>query len=171
MPRQPPRSTRTATLFPYTTLCRSPPTRRRPPRSRTCSGGAPPKAPPARLRRRPHRKACIPVRSPLQTFLPSPRRSFTATGAHSVTKCDARQLTYPSTACLKLFDGWAKFSLAGGKLLRLVVAGGRRFAGRRRTGRLADSARRQRPETEHRSEEHTSELQSLNRNSYAIFCV
>src|SRR3546814_5282990 len=34
-----------------------------------------------------------------------------------------------------------------------------------RTQRLADLVRR------HRSEEHTSELQSLMRNSYAVFCL
>src|SRR3546814_1508291 len=37
-------------------------------------------------------------------------------------------------SCLKQIDGWAKYSLAGAKLLRLVVACGRRCARRRGAG-------------------------------------
>src|SRR3546814_2561776 len=92
MIRRPPRSTRTDTLFPYTTLVRSPVPGRRPaglPRQRLCGGKA--------------------ARDPVASRL------------------------------------------------RGLVA---------RTGRNRDRPRRRR-----RSEEHTSELQSLMRISYAVFCL
>src|SRR3546814_14472653 len=90
MIRRPPRSTRTDTLFPYTTLFRSAP----------ATGW--------------------------------PRRSGSPRGAASRPAPDRRG---PNPRC----------------------------AGSRRAGRG------HRPET--RSEEHTSELQSLMRNSYAVFCL
>src|SRR3546814_8133541 len=43
--------------------------------------------------------------------------------------------------------------------------------GRDRTHRSVHHLERQRPEEDHRSEEHTSELQSLMRLSYAVFCL
>src|SRR3546814_2560451 len=104
MIRRPPRSTRTDTLFPYTTLFRSRSDGwRRVRRVRRVSGGAPPRGPapeqaPQQGRRRPPR------------HLPRPR----------LTK---------------------KHKICG------------------RTG------------THCRSEEHTSELQSLMRISYAVFCL
>src|SRR3546814_3113189 len=94
MIRRPPRSTRTDTLFPYTTLFRS--------FARLLPGKAGHRAE-ARLRARPHR---------------------------------------PGNQC-------------GGKIDRRTVAVGRFL--------LAGAL--------HRSEEHTSELQSLMRISYAVFCL
>src|SRR3546814_2840652 len=44
-------------------------------------------------------------------------------------------------------------------------------AGRGRAGRAAGPRRRRAPGRAPRSEEHTSELQSLMRNSYAVFCL
>src|SRR3546814_9510713 len=101
MLRRPPRSTRTDTLLPYTTLFRS------------------------RFRRRPV------VRAPLGRRRPTRRRSS-----------------------------------------RSGCAGTRRRAGRdwisrTRAGRRPPVARA----SPHRSEEHTSELQSLLRISYAVFCL
>src|SRR3546814_8197862 len=95
MIRRPPRSTRTDTLLPYTTLFRSP---------------RPPPAPPGKCRRRSRSRLS---RSP-------PRPSI---------------LSWPRRGC-------------------------RDYGGR------GASARR-----EERSEEHTSELQSLMRISYAVFCL
>src|SRR3546814_6361687 len=40
-----------------------------------------------------------------------------------------------------------------------------------RAARAAAAAVRRRPRLRHRSEEHTSELQSLMRKSYAVFCL
>src|SRR3546814_3484855 len=48
--------------------------------------------------------------------------------------------------------------------------GGRKFALSKAQVRLAQAAMAQR-DTSVRSEEHTSELQSLMRNSYAVFCL
>src|SRR3546814_2854845 len=99
MIRRPPRSTLTDTLFPYTTLFRSPttvaPDKRRPTRRRCCPEFRPPSAP----------------------LRPSPRPN------------SRRQPPGPK------------------------------------------SRRRARPESARRSEEHTSELQSLMRISYAVFCL
>src|SRR3546814_14224255 len=93
MIRRPPRSTRTDTLFPYTTLFRS------------GSRGD-----------RPYRR-----RTPPQPQRPHARRRADHTGQHRL------------------------------RLLRLLHAGGR--------------------DATARSEEHTSELQSLMRISYAVFCL
>src|SRR3546814_5181853 len=95
MRRRPPRSTRTDTLFPYTTLFRSVLFRARP---------------------------------------------IAPTG-HRQPRPGAR---------------WR--SARHARKARIAVAGDR-------TGRLEDPGR------EWRSEEHTSELQSLMRNSYAVFCL
>src|SRR3546814_6295989 len=46
-----------------------------------------------------------------------------------------------------------------------------RVAGRRQSFDRAPAARRQLAEPGRRSEEYTSELQSLMRNSYAVFCL
>src|SRR3546814_7505795 len=101
MIRRPPRSTRTDTLFPYTTLFRSAARRARPSASRTSAG----------------RDQANPARS------------------------------------------WTDY--------RLCHA---------RSGRSTDHVRpdrgvRRRPHPADRSEEHTSELQSLMRTSYAVFCL
>src|SRR3546814_5419221 len=95
MIRRPPRSTRTDTLFPYTTLFRS-------------GGPLPPPPPPLPVRRCPHPAAPLPPK-----WLPPP--------------------------------------------VPLAVP----------RSRSAPCAALQRP----RSEEHTSELQSLMRISYAVFCL
>src|SRR3546814_2804828 len=104
MERRPPRSTRTDTLFPYTTLFRSARTRRGPPTAAADLGTA--------ARRR-----------AAATEGPRRRRSARPDGPR---------------------------------------AGGRR-------GRRSRRARRVR--ARRRSEEHTSELQSLMRISYAVFCL
>src|SRR3546814_6951242 len=98
--RLPPRSTRTATTFPCTTLCRSPPPGGAAPRSRSSAGNGGPARPP--------RRAC---RRSASRGSPDPRPP------HS-------------------------------------------------RPRLPGARRRDR-----RSEEHTSELQSLMRISYAVFCL
>src|SRR3546814_7725411 len=73
------------------------------------------------------------------------------------------------------------FSRVGACNLGLVVHGdlayrlpdftASRASGRRRSGAIARTAPRPRPLRERRSEEHTSELQSLMRISYAVFCL
>src|SRR3546814_5937449 len=64
--------------------------------------------------------------------------------------------------------------LPRGRRLRLALglAEGRRLIGRIHIGRLRLELGRAGVDTlEHRSEEHTSELQSLMRISYAVFCL
>src|SRR3546814_7410463 len=113
MRRRPPRSTRTDTLFPYTTLFRSPPE----------SGS---------FQARP----C--------PFIPIHRRKE-ATIAFTVSICA------PDTSCdRQIADRWAR-------CLRHIPL---------TTTSCARSAA-----YSVRSEEHTSELQSLMRISYAVFCL
>src|SRR3546814_7059551 len=100
MIRRPPRSTRTDTLFPYTTL-----------------------------------------------FL-SHQRSRRWTG---------RQDRWPEAGCHAQDRGQGKLDEVGGKPFR---GSGQKASGATRHGG-----------GEGRSEEHTSELQSLMRNSYAVFCL
>src|SRR3546814_9572064 len=96
MIRRPPRSTRTDTLFPYTTLFRSP-------------------------------RSLLPLRvSPARLRRPRRRRRSPAFGHGELEEC-GRDLRYPD--------------------------------------------RRHLSEAPDRSEEHTSELQSLMRISYAVFCL
>src|SRR3546814_4470132 len=136
MIRRPPRPTRTDTLFPYTTLFRSPqleelrrePARAaRPPhrRRRDAAGG-----------RRLPRLLHAPGRQPVHQF----RRDGPVGG-------------YPA----------AGGGAAGRAALRL-----RRRRAARRVRQVLRRLRRHRP---CRSEEHTSELQSLMRISYAVFCL
>src|SRR3546814_4629608 len=96
MIRRPPRSTRTDTLFPYTTLFRS------------CHGGKP-----------------CPARS-----MPSPRK-----------RCRWRPRQTHCAASRAYYEIWL------------------------------DAEQRADSGSEERSEEHTSELQSLMRISYAVFCL
>src|SRR3546814_4377704 len=126
MIRRPPRSTRTDTLFPYTTLFRSQPDRRRRARGDGCreGSGSPPVSP------RPRRP--VRARHVLAEFL------WLLPGAMA----DPR--TVPRG------DG-----LAG------------HTDGSRAPSRTRPALRRR----DHRSEEHTSELQSLMRISYAVFCL
>src|SRR3546814_3870434 len=112
MIRRPPRSTRTDTLFPYTTLFRSPACRHPPgPRSRRPARGA------ARRARRSSRLSRPTGRHPARATCP---RGTWSRGSR------ARRARQASLRC------------------------------RRRSSR---------------SEEHTSELQSLMRISYAVFCL
>src|SRR3546814_3520141 len=55
--------------------------------------------------------------------------------------------------------------------LRIVESSGQMIAGGRILPRQYDVSRAQRIGHYRRSEEHTSELQSLMRNSYAVFCL
>src|SRR3546814_2488547 len=108
MIRRPPRSTRTDTLFPYTTLFRS------------YNGGLP--------------EAWVSINAKLVQM---PRRAIVASqsfGAKVTAEADTLQ------AVVTAFDD------AAGKVLRRLVEWTR-------------------------SEEHTSELQSLMRISYAVFCL
>src|SRR3546814_1901517 len=107
MIRRPPRSTRTDTLFPYTTLFRS-------------------------------------VRK----------------GVHNASQA------VDWVEC-RLSRGEERQSRLHVHLCRLLRFDRR---GRRNTPRRASAGRRGRPEPR-RSEEHTSELQSLMRSSYAVFCL
>src|SRR3546814_5477963 len=111
MIRRPPRSTRTDTLFPYTTLFRSDSGRPQPPR------------------------LCLPLEHALS--LPRQSRGGTRVGAPA-----------PPVVCEKeeRHRAAARNDLPAGK-----PAGGYR--------------------RQQRSEEHTSELQSLMRISYAVFCL
>src|SRR3546814_8480376 len=132
MIRRPPRSTRTDTLFPYTTLFRSPPPR--PVHRRT----ARPTAPPGIL---PHHHAPAP--------LAGGRRHRQAGGR-----------------CL---HGDPGVLLPVRALPALAAALGQRacLAG----ARLGPEGPQLPVAPAFRSEEHTSELQSLMRISYAVFCL
>src|SRR3546814_4211321 len=112
MIRRPPRSTRTDTLFPYTTLFRSPAAGAGTADCR-CAGTLQRALPPALLDR------------------------------------------LARLHCAEAVPGAAALHLAGDPLLHPVV----RLPVDRRRGAA------------HRSEEHTSELQSLMRISYAVFCL
>src|SRR3546814_1396644 len=113
---RPPRSTRTDTLFPYTTLFRPP---------LVCA---------VRLQEA-QLEQCPPYTGRLS------RGICTHRGGHAARYLDAAQ------RCDRV---------------RLSV---------RRPGRRAHNPRAHRQTCFHRSEEHTSELQSLMRISYAVFCL
>src|SRR3546814_1673141 len=134
MIRRPPRSTRTDTLFPYTTLFRSP------------ARGVPvPGGPGAELRGVPRRGG--------RALLARPHRGSAAGAARGA----ADHLP-------------AARHRHGNRLAadRVAALGGRRCAKRRmRAGQTALLLRSGRK----RSEEHTSELQSLMRRSYAVLCL
>src|SRR3546814_7137376 len=123
MIRRPPSSTRTDTLFPYTTLFRS--ARQGGRRAARRTGRAP-----QRARRRTHRA------------------------------CDAQG----RRARLR---GAADRAEGGEGRHGVAIRRGRQQAARRGAKELS----RTRAAALHRSEEHTSELQSLMRNSYAVFCL
>src|SRR3546814_1134832 len=128
MIRRPPRSTRTDTLFPYTTLFRSQGSLCEGPRLETLSG----KRRAARMARRARR------------------------GAGHGRPCDLhRTPSRPRTG-----------RRAGG----IVTLRGRDACGPvARNAAIEPDGRKAVPS--HRSEEHTSELQSLMRISYAVFCL
>src|SRR3546814_5434542 len=121
MIRRPPRSTRTDTLFPYTTLFRS-------------------------LRRR--------------YVLPRPKeakdQSLQASGDTTMTRRESGR--YIPGGVEKMVD-LAKFSSITATSALALVASSPAFA--------QDAA----APAQDRSEEHTSELQSLMRISYAVFCL
>src|SRR3546814_9018535 len=128
MIRRPPRSTRTDTLFPYTTLFRSP--------FRTGKRSTPPKSPApataARARNSRPSTICFP-----------PGAEHYGSGRHDRlrTPASALPLNHPA----RIF-GWKRADFIK---LRHVVG----------------------IEDQSRSEENTSELQSLMRSSYAVFCL
>src|SRR3546814_6325847 len=113
MIRRPPRSTRTDTLFPYTTLFRS----------------------------------IDPLTSPSASMSASSVRAMTST------------IALPMAATSKRAVDAMEYPVLSGKLRRAL-------GGDTRQGKAALDAHRAA-----RSEEHTSELQSLMRNSYAVFCL
>src|SRR3546814_7682518 len=124
MIRRPPRSTRTDTLFPYTTLFRS--------------------------------------ESPDQGIRPIGR---SASGASAAAECN-----HPAAT-----SGLAYNATRSGQDLALTD----RRPGRRRhavhllhaISGVSAAHLHHVADAQHRSEEHTSELQSLMRNSYAVFCL
>src|SRR3546814_2326760 len=123
MIRRPPRSTRTDTLFPYTTLFRSP-------------------LHPRGARRRPRRLYSARLRR----------------GAAEALDLSLR-LSDPQPAAQ------AERALGAGRLLV------HRYLHAAEPQRLAGRAPGRRLRADGRSEEHTSELQSLMRISYAVFCL
>src|SRR3546814_1115258 len=131
MKRRPPRSTRTDTLFPYTTLFRS----------------VLPSQDPRRLR-----------------LLAEDPSAPWATGA-AAFRADGRPRTPPPPAAARGRRGSAAVQGPGD---RDAVF---RAPGPRRDGTLPRRAVRGVFRLALRSEEHTSELQSLMRISYAVFCL
>src|SRR3546814_8353596 len=124
MIRRPPRSTRTDTLFPYTTLFRSRQHRHQP----NCNHCPKPRRQPRGGRENSHR-----LRDAIKSIMESRKLpSIFATGSTDSTR--------PHTACHESLNHFA----CGSDLL---------------------------PPRPKRSEEHTSELQSLMRISYAVFCL
>src|SRR3546814_3279178 len=130
MIRRPPRSTRTDTLFPYTTLVRSV-------REIPCVGSLG-RGDGSAVDRREHRVL-------------------------------GRKLLGDVVApkAINIDDAARRVVLDGGAKLDRVVDLSRRIGDVRRE----DLARAGRGETAERSEEHTSEFQSLMRISYAVFCL
>src|SRR3546814_5833344 len=130
--RRPPRSTLTDTLFPYTTLFRSPSARNR------AAGSAGTSSP---CRRPPRRscEACLDERGE---------------GGSATNGVGDRQPEPPA------FRAEQRFGLAAAKACGVEADPA---AADRGIGTAAEADRR--------SEEHTSELQSLMRTSYAVFCL
>src|SRR3546814_2231696 len=132
MIRRPPRSTRTDTLFPYTTLFRSPPD------------------------------------SPRVASSSTPGRSLRA-----IQPCGAFLFEGHGCGDGRSLRGKQRPLLRKRRLPPSVI--GRAMHPRRLTGvALGDAHRRslrRRPSEMARSEEHTSELPSLMRTSYAAFCL
>src|SRR3546814_10292730 len=132
MIRRPPRSTRTDTLFPYTTLFRSDAVAAG---AAAAEPGAEADDQPADQQNRQRRR--------------EPRFDRSANQRH-----DARAQRQP--------DDERRRDSPGGAAVRQ--------SGRAR-GEPAHPGDPPEPEQHHRSEEHTSELQSLMRISYAVFCL
>src|SRR3546814_2905098 len=153
MIRRPPRSTRTDTLFPYTTLFRS--------SSPPCEPG-PALSPDSDFPVR-SGPASILQRFPPTALEPVEDRTWRPLGRQSVgDSCDLSpiELLDPHHATL---DMTVKLLRALGTLLQLFPV---------RHGLLeAAQAHGAHGSQTQRSEEHTSELQSLMRISYAVFCL
>src|SRR3546814_4902868 len=125
MPRRPPRSTRTYTLFPYTTLFRS---------------------------------TSVTTRATIFTRGGAAIATGLATCAHGCTDLTSRLRTAAEGAalCTRCQGHFIGIDDAVAVLVGPATHGG---------GALADGS------AVIRSEEHTSELQSLMRISYAVFCL
>src|SRR3546814_3111778 len=157
MIRRPPRSTRTDTLFPYTTLFRSRrrPRRRAPPPRKT----NPLPALRRRRRQRPQPTAPATRRAAgheIARQARAGRKAAKATWRASILKI--RDAPPPTTKAQKIY------SLSGqaAKAPAPVTSHSPRAPRRQPTREILSGAR---------SEEHTSELQSLMRISYAVFCL
>src|SRR3546814_1809675 len=128
MIRRPPRSTRTDTLFPYTTLFRS-----------------------GRALRRHQAAPGLPLRAPAATGRPGPVGRLTAMQTErgeDMTGLGVHKIGGTSMSAVEtVVDDIVIGERAGGDLYNRVFV------------------------VSARSEEHTSELQSLMRNSYAVFCL
>src|SRR3546814_9733419 len=129
MIRRPPRSTRTDTLFPYTTLFRSIDLRL----SARLSGGGGPQGP------------CLyqPAPCPVQRAYPTCRTPDRGPAARRAARRGARRERRRRDQLFRSDD----------------------------RGRISGVFPHARRCLRHRSEEHTSELQSLMRISYAVFCL
>src|SRR3546814_125734 len=195
MIRRPPRSTRTDTLFPYTTLFRSV--------GRARTGGAPPPAPRARRRdaelcrhrtrfggaqggaERPDRRDGtnrIPLATPFHGAS-GPRLFARATarqrlGAGQRHRTAHRRCPYPAFAQGDQPAGHERHHPDGAIGGLCARCGEEHLTIRRDRFRPVASAWPTNPvriqrsrDAPRRSEEHTSELQSLMRISYAVFCL
>src|SRR3546814_6241031 len=137
MRRRPPRSTRTDTLFPYTTLFRS------------------------RRQRRERGRRAVLDRSGAAARRARPGPGLPGAGPGQLRKRQGQRRPRAPAAAAEVH-----------LQIRLRQRAGQRAQlGRRDPGR--QGRRRQRPDQPRlrRSEEHTSELQSLMRISYAVFCL
>src|SRR3546814_8997330 len=135
MIRRPPRSTRTDTLFPYTTLFRSP------------RGGARPGA------------AKAPGQEDLFPHTQGTQRAPRGADGHAGARC--RALGPPLHPVLRAAPATGPGRAAHQRAHRVVPGDAGAHGGLRLYG----------AERPRRSEEHTSELQSLMRISYAVFCL
>src|SRR3546814_2668607 len=151
MLRRPPRSTRTDTLFPTTTLCRS--------LGLSAIGGDAPKLC--------HTAIAALIGDPLAVGRPSGRDERRKANRHE----------QPAIVILEQ-DEIAAFVKRARRCVRFdsrdhqpaAIAIGDRIGLTQHEGDLATIGRESK-RARHRSEEHTSELQSLMRISYAVFCL
>src|SRR3546814_304120 len=160
MIRRPPRSTRTDTLFPDTTLFRS--------RAAARFLLVPRRAAGKDRGPQPHRILRAEI-------LLHPRRGKGAELHQTIGKRSPRRLSLCRwRAALRLSRGAT--GCAGRRVARLWRRSRSRCRRGGRAGRAVPlaaggAARRRQGDRRLRSEEHTSELQSLMRNSYAVFCL
>src|SRR3546814_5169381 len=141
MIRRPPRSTRTDTLFPYTTLFRS----------KACPST---RLPGVRERCRPHEHVLSMPPTAAEDRLADLYRNQDRRGDHEQKGQREKRLAERQHGHLRL-KGLLKYGDGGRcRLCRIVAA-----CGQQRRYQVL------------RSEEHTSDLQSLMRSSYAVFCL